>query len=172
MNHLAVRFDPALIPEIAARYDYASDEHIQQDIVPRTRTRGYLSRPDFLEICRWKSPRTRRYVEALSARLIRETSRIALSTPYEELRIGVLTLLHGVSWATASAILHFCHRGRYPIIDYRALWSLGQAKSDRFYAFGPWCDYVTYCRALAAECHVSMRTLDRALWQYSKENQP
>lgn len=32
----ALQFDPALIPGLAARYDYASDEHIEQDIVPRT----------------------------------------------------------------------------------------------------------------------------------------
>jgi hypothetical protein len=32
-------------------------------------------------------------------------------------------------------------------------------------------NYAEFCRKTAAECGVSMRMLDRALWQYSKENQ-
>jgi hypothetical protein len=39
------------------------------------------------------------------------------------------------------------------------------------YEFSFWWEYTQFCRKLAAEAGVSMRTLDRALWQYSKENQ-
>jgi hypothetical protein len=72
----------------------------------------------------------------------------------------------------ASVILHWCHADRYPIIDYRALWSLSVEQQPAFYTFDFWWSYVVCCRQLAEEAGVDMRTLDRALWQYSKENQP
>jgi hypothetical protein len=74
--------------------------------------------------------------------------------------------LHGVSWPTASVFLHFAGRDRYPILDYRALWSLGIEKPIA-YTFDFWWHYTLFCRKLADEAYVSMRTLDRALWQFS-----
>ena len=88
----------------------------------------------------------------------------------ERLRIEVLTLLKGVSWPMASVILHWCHTDRYPLIDFRALWSLGIDTPPR-YTFDFWWAYVETCRSLADESQVSMRELDRALWAYSKFNQ-
>jgi len=60
-----------------------------------------------------------------SPELVREATRAALSTRSERLRIEVLMLLEGVSWPTASVILHFAHEEPYPILDTRALWSVG-----------------------------------------------
>ena len=80
------------------------------------------------------------------------------------------SILDGVSWPTASVILHFFHRRRYPILDFRALWSVGLEPPVQ-YGFNFWWDYVQYCRILARESRVDMRTLDRPLWQYSKERQ-
>jgi hypothetical protein len=81
-----------------------------------------------------------------------------------------LTLLDGVSWSTASVILHLFHRDPYPIHDFRALWSVSLAVPAQ-YSFGVWWPYVEFCRNLAASASADMRTLDKALWQYSKENQ-
>ena len=39
------------------------------------------------------------------------------------------------------------------------------------YDFGLWWDYVRTTRELANEMGLSMRTLDRALWAYSKAKQ-
>jgi hypothetical protein len=39
------------------------------------------------------------------------------------------------------------------------------------YDFKFWSAYTEACRKLSDETGVSMRTLDRALWQFSKENQ-
>jgi hypothetical protein len=94
----------------------------------------------------------------------------ALGTRNEQLRIEVLTLLRGVSWPTASAILHFACEDPYPILDYRALWTLGVDAPSQ-YDFELWWSYTECCRALARKYGVTMRALDRALWQYSKENQ-
>jgi hypothetical protein len=61
---------------------------------------------------------------------------------------------------------------RYPILDYRALGSLVHDKPPAVYTFDFWWEYVQFCRRLAAELGCSMRVLGRALWQFSKENQP
>jgi hypothetical protein len=51
----------------------------------------------------------------------------------------------------------------YPIIDFRALWSLNCEKRGDTFEF--WWSYVIVCQSLALECGVSIRDLDRALWQ-------
>jgi hypothetical protein len=50
-------------------------------------------------------------------------------------------------------------------------WSSGIEASTVLYNFEFWYQYTQFCRKLAQEAIVSMRELDRALWQYSKENQ-
>lgn len=95
----------------------------------------------------------------------------ALSTPNERLRIEVLLLLKGVRWPTASVVLHFCHSEPYPILDFRSLWSLGVDANTMAYKFEFWNEYTQYCRKIAKDAGVSIRELDRALWQYSKEEQ-
>jgi hypothetical protein len=67
-------------------------------------------------------------------------------------------------------ILHFFHRDPYPIIDFRALWSVSLPVPVQ-YGFDFWWPYVQFCRDLSDRTGLDMRTLDRALWQYSKENQ-
>ena len=69
-------------------------------------------------------------------------------------------------------LLHLCDKEPWPIIDYRAFWSLGQAAPAGSYSFALWASYSDYTRQLAKELNVSMRVLDRALWAYSKVKQP
>ncbi len=85
-------------------------------------------------------------------------------------RVLALRILQGVDWPTASVLLHFGVVESYPILDYRALWSLGW-KRPPTYTFPFWMAYVQYCRNLARQNHLSMRQLDRALWNYSKQHQ-
>jgi len=103
---------------------------------------------------------------------VQEATGIALAATSEILRIQNLLCLKGVGWPTASVVLHWFHDEDYPILDFRALWSLGIEKKMDEYRFDFWMAYVQFCRNLAAENELSMRVLDRALWQYSKENQP
>lgn len=70
----------------------------------------------------------------------------------------------------AELILHFFHHAPYPIIDFRALWSVSLEEPAQ-YSFGFWWPYVEYCREVAEPSGHSTRKLDQALWQYSKENQ-
>ena len=94
----------------------------------------------------------------------------ALQTKCERARIEVLTRLDGVGWPTASVILHFFHCDRYPILDFRALWSVGEEVPSQ-YKFDFWWRYVSFCRRVADRNGRNMRTLDRALWAYSAANQ-
>lgn len=157
----------ALTPHYPAEYDH----EIESVLAPTVRKRGYFTKPEFERICHWKTPRSQPKVASNSAEYIEAVTRTALSTESEQLRIEVLTLLNGVSWPTASVILHFCHREAYPILDVRALWTLGVEASQVTYNFDLWWEYTKVCRALATQTGLSMRELDRALWQYSKENQ-
>jgi hypothetical protein len=102
---------------------------------------------------------------------VEEATATALRARSEELRIGALRLLAGVDWGLASVILHTCHSDPYPILDWRALWSLNSEPPHGGYSFGFWWGYTSACRDLAKRYDVPMRVLDRALWQYSKERQ-
>ena len=168
----SLRFMVNQIADLASHYDLGDKERdIIGVIVPRVQTMGYCDRDDFLALCEWKSPRPRKHYQNNAADFIRAVTEVALSSPDERLRIEVLTLLDGVLWPTASVLLHFAHRDPYPILDFRALWSLGVDEPPVLYNFDFWQAYTQYCRELAQKAGVSMRILDRALWQYSKENQ-
>ena len=163
-----LRFDIAMIADLAGRFGDADDG--MGPIARRARRDRSLSREDFLALCAWKSPRSRPRCERNDEAFVRAVTSAALTTTSERLRIEVLMLLEGVSWPTASAILHFGFRNRYPVLDYRAVWSLGVDGPPRYdYAF--WAGYAGCCRTLAKTAGVDLRTLDKALWQYSKENQ-
>ena len=58
----------------------------------------------------------------------------------------------------------------FPIIDFRALWSLS-LEAPPSYNYDFWLHYTQHCREQAGRAGVRMRTLDRALWQYSQEHQ-
>ncbi len=175
MSTFTLRFDPAEIPHWAARYrgtpeEARREQRIEREIAPRARSDGYYTKSDFLVLTRWKSPRAQPKCASNSAELIEEATATALGAQDERLRIGVLRLLDGVEWPTASVLLHFGLLDPYPILDFRPLWSFGLEKPPA-YTFPFWWEYVQTCRRLAEESGVSMRDLDRALWQYSKEKQ-
>ena len=163
-----LRFEEGEIAGLASRF--TDDDGPLERIASAVKTRGCLSKEEFLTVCRWKTVRSQSRCRKNSEEYIREATRCALTTPDEQLRIEVLTLLDGVSWPTASVILHFFHTEPYPILDFRALWSL-RCKVPGQYDFPFWHAYTQFCRTLASRAGQPMRTIDRALWQYSKENQ-
>ena len=164
-----LRFRERELRHWASRYPVDVDDAIESR-ADRARSRGHLTKGEFLEICRWKTPRSRPHCRRNSAGLVAEATRIALAAKTEELKIGTLLILAGVSWPTASVILHLCDRSPYPILDVRALWSL-EFRRPPPYDFDFWWAYTRYTRDLARRNRCSMRNLDRALWQYSKERQ-
>ncbi len=174
---MELRFPPSDICNFASRFEAEMSEKerhltesITREVFPSYVRRGFLTKAEFLNVCSWKTPRSKPYCESNEADMIREVSALSLATDSERIRIQIWTLLAGVKWPTASVFLHFAFQDRYPILDYRALWSL---KTDVpvQYTFPFWSAYTDFCCSLAQNAGVSMRMLDQALWKYSEIHQ-
>jgi hypothetical protein len=165
-----LKFKEKDIVKIASRYQYSISETDLIDLRPKILKRGFITKDELSKIAYWKAPRSAGNVNTNSDEYIREITKFALSTKEERSRIEVLTVLDGVRWPTASVMLHFFHKDPYPIIDFRALWSVSIDVPSK-YNFEIWWEYVLFCHKIVERNDVDMRTLDRALWQYSKENQ-
>jgi hypothetical protein len=156
--------------------DYAYDEQKENRLKNLVRDRFdqgdyYLSKQLFLEIAAWKTPRQRSNYESNVPTLVAEATNIAFGVAKNErIRIEILTLLAGVSYPVASTLLHFAFPERYPILDFRAIWSLG-LEQPSFYSFNFWWHFVKRMHEESRKLKVSIRDLDKALWAYSKENQ-
>jgi hypothetical protein len=169
---LKLRFPASKIALYAAKYSYSQSDEDVFNSVAAIRQRGYLTKPELQLIAAWKTPRSKPRIAENAEDYIKEATKIALSTDNDRLRIEILTLLRGVSWPTASTILHFYHKDRFPILDFRALYSLSCEhieSTDYNYEF--WRDYTNYIRDLSDKTKLDMRTVDRGLWEYSKEKQ-
>jgi hypothetical protein len=94
-----------------------------------------------------------------------------LATSDEASRVSALLELTGVGVPTASVLLYFAFPIDYPVRDVRALESLG-VKPRSQYSVSFWLQYRRACRELARHSGVSVRTLDKALWQHSEELAP
>jgi len=127
-------------------------------------------------IVRWKSERLVQYLIGNSNDKIRRVLAVAAS-PATSTGDAVKALLelHGVDLPVASAILAAIFPERYTVLDYRALEALGHARHDvRFYE-----EYLAFCKRLADSNIVRpqselpaatpLRTLDRALWEWSRK---
>lgn len=167
---MRLRFPEASILKWANRYSYPQKEVSLLELRPEVRRAGFLTKAQLREVAKWKSPRSAGRMESNEESYVREITSMSLSAKTERGRIELLTLLDGVQWPSASVILHLFHEQNYPILDFRALWSVNGIVPSQ-YTFDLWWEYTEYCRKLAQRNNVDMRTLDRALWQYSKENQ-
>jgi hypothetical protein len=157
------------VPALAARFP-AGDETRLLATGVAARARGHYTRSEFIAVCAWKTVRSRPKVAANSAQAVTRATARALSPVSEEARIGALLELEGVGVPTASTLLYVAFPEDYPILDVRALESLGM-RSRSTYPVSFWLAYLEACRRLAREAGVSLRTLDKALWQHSRELQ-
>jgi len=155
------------IPALAARFP-GSDDPSRLAVGVAARERGYYTREEFLQVCAWKTVRSRPKVAANTEAAVIEATGRALAADDEATRIAALLELEGVGVPTASTLLYFAFPDEYPILDVRALESLG-VKPRSTYPVSFWLEYLGACRELARRAGVSVRTLDKALWQHSKE---
>jgi hypothetical protein len=93
-----------------------------------------------------------------------------------EAAVKALLELHGVDISVASAILAAIYPERYTVLDYRVLEAVGYARHDvHFYE-----EYLAFCKRLADSNIIKpqselpgptpLRTLDRALWEWSRSH--
>jgi hypothetical protein len=173
MPNFKLRFNKKDIHKWSSLYDRESGsdtDEIPRKIGKKAKKNGCLSKDELFEICKWKSSRKANTVKSTSEKTIKEVTSFAFSTPDEHARIACLAALPGVGWPTASVIMHFCISDKYPILDFRAIWSLSEKKPNT-YKFEFWWEYTETCRKIAKENKVSLRFLDKALWQYSSRYQ-
>ena len=155
----------------ASEYDWDYDTSIKR-LVHDVKARGYLESCDLLELSSWldnKKGRNRHNIKNNRDGDIEKMTKFSLAAETEEDRIDELCRLNGVKYATASAILHWFHDDDYPIFNRPALDAIGFERNRYKNRFDDWMRYVSFCRSAVKEYQIGMRTLDRALLQYSKE---
>lgn len=155
----------------AQRYSYSMGDFSPIGIQNEVIKKGYITKHELKSLAKWKSRRRANFCDNNDEIFVKEITKFSFTTKSERARIEALTLLDGVQYSTASTILHFYHQDFYPILDVRAIWSL-ELKVPKTYTFKFWQNYMLKCRRLSANLNVDMRTLDKALWQYSNEHQP
>ena len=132
---------------------------------------GEFSRAEFLEMCRWKSPRAMPHYTKNRAARIRQVSRAALATRSERRRIELLTSLRGVSMPVGSAILTLIDPRGYGVLDIRVwqlLFALGVVAwkpGGRGFTARDWLHYLTRLRQHARRLRVSVRAVEYTLFR-------
>jgi hypothetical protein len=135
------------------------------------RARGAFTRAEFLQMCRWKSPRAQHLWRANAAARIAAVSRAVLATRSERRRMELLTALRGVGVPMASAILTLIDPRRYGVLDIRAWQLLFAVRSvadnarGQGFTIAQWERYLTALRAHARSLGVSARTVEYTLFE-------
>ena len=122
---------------------------------------GHLTKTQLEQLVRWKLPRQLGNIRKNNEGLIVETTRAAFETTDVFFSIAHLLQLKGVRVSIGSAILHLYHKDDYPIYDQHALRAVGEPQEESV-----WESYVEFCRKVAKDNKVDMRTLDRALYRF------
>ena len=167
MPSFTLQFPPQEIRPLAARFGNL-DESPLLALGAAARERGHYTRPEFIDVCAWKTPRSRPKIASNTEAAVAAATGLALAAVDEGTRIRALLGLTGVGVPTASTLLYATYPTAYPILDVRALESLG-VKPRSQYPVAFWLGYLGACREIARRHRVSIRTLDKALWQHSKE---
>ena len=139
----------------------------------------YFTRSEFLIMCKWKEPRERRRQNWASNTEdeVRTLSAQAFGAPDEARRILHLCRLRGVGIPVASAFLALIDPERYGVIDIR-VWQLLALYNEvdydpdgRTLQVLHWLDYLDKIRLWADELKVSVRTIERTLFQHHRDIQ-
>jgi hypothetical protein len=163
----ALQFATEDIEALAARFPEVDESHCRA-AGAAARARGHYTRTEFIEVCGCKTVRSRSKVASNGEAAVVDATRRALTATDEAQRMEALLELEGVGVPTASTLLYFAFPADYPILDVRALESLGVRPRSQ-YPVSFWLGYLDTCRQIAKGAGVGIRTLDKALWQHSKE---
>ena len=130
---------------------------------------GYLLKTELTEMRKWISPQGSSQIDRNREGFVEKITAEAFSLDDDCEKLEKLTEIYGVGQHVASAVLHLYDSKKYPILSYPALSAVEipeECVRGSKYPF--WQEYVNRCRAEAERYDVSMRILDRALWQYSE----
>ena len=168
------------LPDLLSHLPITEEDPPTAEIIKRLRHVKHdreLSRREFLDICRWKSPRSIRLCERNSASVVENTSRRVFATRNEKVRFELLTSLHGVSAPTASAILTLTNPRNYGVIDIRvwqllyALKSVKENHRGQGFTSSHWYHYLKILRLHARRLKVSVRLVELTLFNFHRDHQ-
>ena len=138
---------------------------------------GYFNKPEFLVMCSWKSPRPRHLYQSNSGAEIRRVSIKLFAAECEKQKVELLTSLKGVGVPTAAAILTLTDPQDYGVIDIR-VWQLlyqygavATRPSGVGFSTENWLEFLERLRYWARKFNVTVRDVERALFEHHKEHQ-
>ena len=172
---IKVKIDREWILKLAKEYDKANpkEEEIEEQLLKYIHKKNtplkYLNLETLIKITDWKSARVRSYVQKNKEDYVKAVTKASFQTKNEKLKLETLTLLNGVSFRMASAILMFWFPNKYTVMDWRA-WSslkeLGFLEGELEDTFECYKAYNDVCIKISKENSVTLRELDKALWQW------
>jgi hypothetical protein len=145
-------------------HDKQKEESIMKLTVQMARDKKGISIALLKKMADWKG-----YIGKNDPDYVKEVTRLSFVTNNEKLRLEILTLLNGVNIRMASAILMFCFPEKYTVMDWRAwksLQKLGDLESEILDTYESYKIYNEKCKKIAGCYSVSLRLLDKALWQW------
>lgn len=165
-----------LLRREAIRPEYPGTEALIARLA-QIKRRGEFTRAEFIEMCRWKSPRAMLHYRRHSGARIRGLSRAVLGTRSERRRMELLVELRGVSVPVGSAILSLIDPRRYGVLDIRVwqlLWALGavdRKPGGRGFTVADWLVYLATLRRHARQRGVSPRAAELTVFEYHRQVQ-
>ena len=139
---------------------------------------AYFTKPEFIEMCGWKSPRPRHLYESNTSAEVRRVSAEVFAANCERRKLELLTSLKGVGVPTASAILTLTDPQAYGVIDIRVwqlLYQFGVVATRRSgvgFSCDDWIEFLERLRGWARRFNVTVRDVERALFDHHKEIRP
>jgi len=154
------------------RYRSTDDEKVEREMKRVLQKQRYLRKEELVKIGEWKLKRPTRHYKSKEndALTVKEITEFSLRTESEKAKIKSLLTLKGVSWPVASTILHFAFPLKYPIMDFRVIWSLGWDQPSN-YNFAFWQKFCKAINAISRRYKLPIRMVEKSLWEYSKEHQ-
>ena len=169
-----LQFDPDKISALEKQYletRKGAEKDARMERAGKEILAGAKTRKNLEIIFRWKAARAVHHLSKNKTKDIRRCLTEAVNAKDDRSAIVALvrdssleTGLHGIQVPVASAILTAIFPNRFTVIDYKALASLGCPQD--FPGVGFYLEYLRTCRRIKDENRVSLRTLDRALWQW------
>jgi len=168
------------INKYARQYDKCAtlqDKEIEKEMKALLLIQRWICKHELIKIAQWKARGRIDYLcDKNTPEEVKEISRKALAANTDRDRMETLRELDGVDYPMASVILHFAFPNKYPILDRRAIWSLHSwllhsEKPPSIYSFKCWKEYCGKILCISKSTGCTIREIDKALWQYSKEKQ-
>lgn len=129
---------------------------------------GHLDRRLFLDLAGWKSRRPRKWQESNSDDTIKAATSKAFLTEDIDDAILALTALSGIALRSATALLHWMHPHRFPLLDIRAVSALGENAPKNWEDIEYYKIFTRKICGIRNDVDLDLRTIDRALWTWDK----